>query len=86
MFGEIRDVFLAFPECRQMNRDDVQSKEQILAKFFFLNFFLQISIRRDDDSHIDFHGLITTHRIELPLLYYAQQLGLNGKRHISDLV
>jgi hypothetical protein len=40
----------------------------------------------DRHAHVDLDGLLAADALELALLQHAQQLQLQGRRHVADLV
>ena len=83
---EQRDVVLALAQRRQLDRDDVQAVEEILAELALLHHLPQIDVGRGDDAHVDLDRLHAAEPHELALLDHAQQLGLRLERDVADLV
>jgi hypothetical protein len=83
---EQRNVFHAFPEGRQANRENVEPVEQILAKCALDDPSFKIPVCRRDDP--DVHG--NPHRAPKPLdstlFQHAEQLDLDVGRQVADLV
>ena len=46
----------------------------------------EIAVGRGDDPHVDAEGLVAADALELALLQEAQQLHLDGRRDLADLV
>ena len=83
---QARDVFLALAQRRHRARHDVQPVEQILAEAPGGDLALEIFVGRRDDAHVDADGLLAADALELLLLQHAQQLELQRRRHVADLV
>ena len=86
MLDEQRDVFLPLAQRRQMDRNDIQAIEQILAEGSFGHHLLQIAVGRGDDAHVDLGRVRVADALELALLQHAQQLHLHPGAHRPDLV
>ena len=43
-------------------------------------------MRGGDHAYIDLHRQLPTHAVELALRQHAQEPGLQGRRHVADLV
>src|SRR5579862_8391584 len=52
MRDEFRNIFLALPQRREADVDDVETKEQIAAERSFLNFLSEVAVGGGDDSKI----------------------------------
>ncbi len=68
MVDQQRDVILAVAQRRQLNRDDVQAIEEILAEFPFLHHLPQVDVGRGDDAHVDLDRLHPAEAHEVALL------------------
>src|SRR5579864_3236394 len=86
VLGKQRDVFAAFPQCRQANFDDIQAVIQILAESSLLDFPQQILIGGCDHAHLDFDFLTSSHTIESSLLQDPQQIRLKLGRDVANLI
>ena len=60
MLHEQRDVFSAIAQRRDFNRNDIQSKKQVLAKTLFLDFVTKIFVSRRNHANINGACLIFT--------------------------
>ena len=60
--------------------------KEILAKSASLYPSFQILVGGCDHAHVDMHGLMAPHAIEIAFGQYAQQPGLQLGRHIADLI
>ena len=77
---------LAVAQRRQLDVDDVQAVEQILAEAALLHLLLEVDVGGGDDPHVHLDGLHAAEAHELALLHHAQQLGLRLARDVADLV
>src|SRR5688572_6128490 len=79
-------VFLAQPQRRQFDGEDVQAIEQILAQLAGSHRVDRTDVGRGNDA--DVHGLLVApaEPAERPLLQDAQELHLRGRRHLGDFV
>ena len=59
---------------------------QVLPKSLLGDGSPQVVIRGGNDAHIHFAGGQRSHSLHFLTLEHAQQLGLSGERHVSDLV
>lgn len=75
----------AFAYRRQRDLQAIEAVIQVLAETALFNPFQQVTVRSADDAHV--HRLrLSPDRHHLALLQHPQQSGLQGKRHIADLV
>ena len=77
---------LALAQRRQVDADDVQPVEEVLAEPALLHLVLQVDVGGGDDAHVDLDRLHAAQAHELALLHHAQQLGLRLERDVADLV
>src|SRR5581483_305543 len=56
VLDERRDVFAALRERRQLDVDDVQAVEDVLAEATGPHLAAQVLVRRGDDPDVDLHG------------------------------
>ncbi len=59
---------------------------QVGAKPVVIHHRLQVAIRGDNKTDVHPDGAIAAHSLELLVLDGPQQLGLQFKRHLSDLI
>src|SRR5208283_926692 len=69
-----------------MQRQNVQSVEQILPEVFPGDFTLQVTIGSGNDPHVHLSGVYITNGLDFTVLDHAQNPGLELKGHIADLV
>ena len=86
VLGQQRNVFVALAQRRQVNRDDVDAVEQVLAELALRDHLGQILIGGGDDAHRRLELFDAAQPAELPLLQHAQQLHLHHRRHLADFV
>src|SRR5579862_767183 len=67
-FGKQRNVFFSFFQAWQDNGKFVETMKKVFAKSSFSIGFLEVFIRRDNDSYIDIHLLKPANSFEFPLL------------------
>ena len=86
MIGQRRYILPTVPQRRNVNRHDVQPVIEVFPELAVFNSVFQFRVRRRDHPNIQFHRLPAAQPLPLPLLQHPQQLGLNFKRQIPDLV
>src|SRR5574342_323945 len=84
--SEERDVVGAFSQWRQANRKDAQPVVEVGTKTSGLDGLLEISIGPGDQSDIDPDGLVPADPFELTFLENSEQLGLELRQKITDLI
>ena len=72
MCGQERNVLLSFPQCREANIQNIQTKIEITAEGAIANGLLQIAVGRSQNSDIDGNCLGASDRADLPFLKGAQ--------------
>src|SRR5688500_5126747 len=86
MPDELRDVIGPLAERRDVHRDEVEAKEEILAEAAVGDGALEIVIRRGEDAHVHLTGLAPTDALDLLRLDGAQQLRLRLRAEVTDLI
>ena len=81
-----RNVFLAFAQRREMQRDHVQAMEKIFAEAAFATSLVQIFVGGGEDADVHFDGFGAAEAHEFALLNHAQQLGLGFRADGGDFV
>ena len=76
----------ADPAAAASDADDVQAEEQILPEVPGGNRIFEVSIGRGDDAHVDLNVSLAAEPGELAVLQDVEQLGLQRRRHLADLV
>lgn len=78
--GEQFNILAALSERRNVNRKNMQSEVEVLARLPFHRHPLEIAMRGRDDAHVHFRRLGAAQWFELALLNDAQQLGVPTSR------
>ena len=86
MIAQFRDVLAAFPQRRDDDVEDVQPVVEILAERLRLHPSFQVLVRRRDDPHVRVDHLRSADPRDLLLLDGAQELRLDRRRDVPDLV
>ena len=86
MSDKAADVLAAFAQRRELNREDAQAIEKVLAEPASVDLFLQVAIGRGNDADIDPAGARVADAFQFLLLQNAQQLCLHRERHFSDFI
>ena len=81
-----RNIFAAAAQRRQIDGDDVEAIEEIVAELAFAHRLAQIDVGGGDDAHIDLRLLRSAERSEAAVLQHAQNLGLGIHAHVADFV
>ena len=84
--GQERDVFLAFPERRDLKRDDAQAIKEILPKGASTDLFQQILVGSSDDPDIHGEALASADPFKGLLLKDTEDLGLCLQAHVPHLI
>jgi hypothetical protein len=69
-----------------MDRQDMETVEEVLSKGSLLHRCLEVSIRGGDDPNADRNLVVFTDAEDAVLLQHAQQLGLEGIGQFADLI
>src|SRR5205085_8534669 len=86
MFDERRDVFASLAQGRDVERDDVQTIEEVGAEALLLHFLRKVAIGGGDDAHV---GRAVARRADAAvtsLFEQVQQLHLRGRRQLAHFV
>src|SRR5262245_57595694 len=84
--GEGRQVLEPITERRKADREDAQPEVEVLAEASRLHLLGELAVRRRDDPHVDPPRAILPHRAHLALLQDAQELRLQRRGGLRDLV
>ena len=76
----------ALAQRRQRHVDDVDAVEEVLAELAGRDHRAQVAVRRGDDADVDLARLGVADAVERALLEHAQDLDLQRRRHVADLV
>src|SRR5207247_4773696 len=83
---ERRDVLAPVAQRREPDREDAQAVVEVLAESAGLHLLVEVPVGGHDDSGVDRAGAVLTHRADLPLLQHAQELRLERRAGLRDLV
>src|SRR5215469_8065788 len=86
MIHQQRNVFLALPQRRQVNCDDIQAIEKILTELAFAHQLSQIDVGGGDDPYVNLQLLHAAQVHELAILQHPQNLALGVQAHCTDFV
>src|SRR6185369_6297069 len=86
MIDEQRDVFLAQPERRHRDGENIDPVKQVFPELAVLDLFSQITVGGRDDPDIGLDGAGTPQPLEFTILDDPEQLALQLKRHLADFV
>ena len=81
-----RDVFHAFAQRRQRNREDIQAVIQVFAKLLGRHRIQQVLVGGGNYPYIYLALAGVAYRLDNPLLQGAQNLGLQRQGHITHLI
>ena len=84
--GEDRDLLGALPERRHHDLDHVQTVVEVLAEAAAGHRLLEVLVGGREDAHVDLHGGPPPHPGELAVLEDVEELALQGRVKIADLV
>src|SRR6267143_3836988 len=80
------DVFAPLRERGENERDDVEAIVKVLAEPPGFHLDIEVAMRRGDDPYVHRRPVSRTDRTHLAVLQYPQELGLQSKGHIADLI
>ena len=86
MRDEEGDVFLALTQRRNLNGDDFEAIEEVVAKGSLVDHFFQGAIRRGDEPDIDRERARVAEPFKLLVFEYAEEFGLQGEGQFADFV
>src|SRR5262252_6624385 len=86
VLGEERDLITTFPQRRQIDRDDVQTEEEIVAEVAVGHGARQVAVGGGDDAHVDANVLFPSEAGELAVLQDLEELSLQRKAHVPDFI
>lgn len=84
--GEEPDVLAPLSKRWEPDRQHVDPVEEILAEASRLDLALEIAVRGCDHAHVDRDGARPAEPFDAPLLQRAQELRLDGRRELADLI
>ena len=83
---QLDDVGRALAQRRDLQVDDVEAEQQILAEFALAHGVGEIAVGRGDDADVDRHRLAAADAVDDALLDRAQQFRLQPHVHFGDFV
>jgi hypothetical protein len=83
---ELGDVFAPFAQGWNLDGENTEAIEQILAETPGLHFLFQIAVRGGDNADIDLAGARVANALDFLLLQNPQKLGLHRLGDFSNLV
>src|SRR5439155_7220445 len=83
---EQREVAGALAERRQRHREDAQAVIQVFAELSLAHRLLEVAVAGGDDPNVDPEVLGAADAFEGLLLQKAEELRLERRRHLADLV
>ena len=86
VLGQRQDVSGALAQRRQVDVRDAQAVIQVRAKALRLHRAAQVDVGRGQQAHIQRNRPARAHAHHLALLQHAQQLYLERRRQVADLV
>ena len=86
VLAQQRDVFGALAQRRHAQRDRVDAEIQVLAQLAVAQRGIEIDVGGADQPEVHAHDAVAADRPVLALLQHAQELGLQIRRHLADLV
>ena len=86
MFDELRYVFAAIAQRRQIDRYHRNTIKKVFAKSSVGDHLFEIPIGGGDDACVDRQLFMCTYRADPAFLQHAEQLDLHRGRHLTDLI
>src|SRR5438876_2815070 len=86
MVRKNRYVFYTLAKGRHVNREKIQTMEQVFPEHSLLHRFREITIRRRYDTNVDLDRLDSSEPFEFHFLKDPQNLRLGARVHIPDLI
>src|SRR5208283_3998442 len=81
-----QNIFLAFPQRRQINRNNRQPVIEVLAETPLPHFFLEVPVGRGNHPHVHLNIAHTPHAPHHLIFQHSQQLGLQQRRKLANLI
>src|SRR5581483_11877612 len=74
------------PKRRHLDRDDIESIEEILPEFLLADGRGEVAVCRRNHPNVDPHRRAPSHALETSLLERAEELRLQGGGQVADFV
>ncbi len=74
------------PERRERHVDNAQAVVEVLPEVAFFDLLIEVLIGGGDYPHIDGYAFSTAHPLDASFLQKAQELHLQGRGQLPDLV
>ncbi len=86
LIGQCRNVVAALTQRRQRDADDIETEEEVFTKVAVADRRFQITIGGGHHADVDAHVLPSTEPRELAVLEHLEELRLQRRAHLADLV
>ena len=86
VFNEQFDILITLTKRRKVDRDNVETIEEILSELSFFDHLFEVAVGRRNEAGVHRDRLRSTQALDAPLLHHPQQLDLQVQRHLADLV
>src|SRR5579883_21578 len=86
MLGQGRDVARPLAQRRQAKVHDVEAEIEILAEAALAHLLFEVAVRGGEEADVHLDGMRAADAVDLALLDGAQQLRLEARVHLADLV
>src|SRR4030095_300988 len=80
------DIDATIAQRRNLDVEDAEAVEEVLAKVAALDGFAKVAGGRGDDPDVRLQEARAAESLELALLQNAQELGLRGQAHLADFI
>lgn len=84
--GQQQDVIAPLPKGRKLDRNDIESVQEVLPKLSAIHHPRQVPMGRRHDAHVDRRVPIRPDRPDTAFLKGPEQLGLHRTRKVADLI
>ncbi len=81
-----RDIVAALAQRRKLDADDLEPVIKVLAKLPLGDRVGQVAVGRRDQPDVDLDRLVRAHPHDLAGFEHPEQLDLDRRRHVADLV
>src|SRR5262245_52117318 len=84
--GQLRNLVAALAQRRDVRLNDLQAIVEVFTKIAAHHHLLEVAVGRGHDAHVDVNLLVASEFRELRVLQHVQQLCLQRRFHLADLV